>query len=480
MKIQRIIWIILIFILQFLIFNLTNAAINLDVSPIKEEINANPGETITRIAKVRNRTDWPLHLTTWKSDFIANWATWKPDFIRKSELVYPDQQLSDWITISTWAVDLEPWEQKEIEYYIHVPESGTPGWHYGAIFFKNNNSEVSWWWWTQVPINVDYWVLILVNVSWEINTEAEIQEPIIYWSSDWWWWANLKDKCPFWDLSKSYYDGICIDNTEDIIKEIKWEETSTSNSTWEIEENKDFNITFEIPIKNIWNTHIKPSWKIILVDEDWNEIKEVWKEYVTNDKWAITSEKIVDYIPINDIWWNILPYTERNYQSEWKGFPFKTYDETWKEIIDYWDPSEYYTKKNVEDRWFLMFWERVCETKQHKKITAIFDISYNDENGELVEFNSAKDFYIDYTEQYIGLNPYVLIPLWSIIWIIIIFWLVWIARRKKCPNCKKRVDRDMKICPYCWEKLQKRKYTKRKTTQTKKVNNKKTIKKKTK
>jgi mannosyltransferase OCH1-like enzyme len=70
-------------------------------------------------------------------------------------------------------------------------------------------------------------------------------------------------------------------------------------------------------------------------------------------------------------------------------------------VIDYFSPSEYYTKKNIEDRGFVMFWERVCERKNHKKITAIIDITYKDAEGKDVKFNSAKEFYIDYTEEYI-------------------------------------------------------------------------------
>ena len=57
-----------------------------------------------------------------------------------------------------------------------------------------------------------------------------------------------------------------------------------------------------------------------------------------------------------------------------------------------------------------MFWERVCEAKRHEKVTAFINMSYTDENGEEVEFSSARDFYIEYTEEYIGINPYVIIP----------------------------------------------------------------------
>lgn len=459
MKIQKTLLLFIAIIFFLLPINLTNASINLTVSPIKEEIETQTWTIITKIAKITNHTNETLHIYTWKSDFEPNWTNWKPKFIRKSELVNPDQQLSEWIDINIAEFDLAPAETKEVEYVITIPDNATPGWHYWAIFFKNNNSESSAW--NAVSINVDYWVLILITVDWEIITEAEIQDPIIWLNSGWWGWTITKDICPLWDLSRSYYDGICINTPTEIINEITWKNIDNNETSWSwSDEEKDFNISFEIPIKNIWNTHIKPSWKIILIDEDWNELKEIWKEIITNDKWAIIWEKIVDYIPINDFWGNILPGSERKYQCDWNWFWYKTYDSSWNEIIKYWDPSTYYTKKNVEDRWFLMFWERVWERQQNKKLTAIFDISYSDKNWELVEYNSAKDFYIDYTEEYIGLNPYVLIPIFALFLAFIVLWIIAILKRKKCPACNKRVKKDMKVCPYCGEKLKKLKKNK--------------------
>lgn len=454
MKIKNTLLLLILVLFYFLSVVWTHAAINLSVSPIKEEIQVEAWTAITKFAKLTNNTSETLHIYTWKSDFEPNWDNWKPKFIRKSELVNPNQQLAEWIDINITDFYIEPWETKEIEYTITVPWNATPGWHYWAVFFKNNNSETSAW--AAVSINVDYWVLILVNVDWEIITDIDIQDPVIIWWNTGWWTKLEKDKCPMWDFSRSYYDGICINTIDEIISEIKWENKTQSWETQDTED-KDFSITFEIPIKNSWNTHIKPDWKIILVDEDWNELKEIWKEIITNEKWAIIWEKIVDYIPVNDFWWNILPWSQRIYQCDWKWFWYKTYDEDWNEIVDYWDPSEYYTKKNISDRWFLMFWERVCERQEHKKITAIFDVSYTDENWELIEYNSARDFYIDYTEEYIWLNPYVLIPIIWLLFAIFTLWLIAILKRKKCPNCHKRVKKDMKICPYCWEKLKKKK-----------------------
>ena len=46
----------------------------------------------------------------------------------------------------------------------------------------------------------------------------------------------------------------------------------------------------------------------------------------------------------------------------------------------YWDPSEYYTLKNLNKHNFIYPWQRICERKQNKTITAKFNINYPDEN----------------------------------------------------------------------------------------------------
>ena len=453
------------------------AEINLSVSPIKYEIESSTWSTIIKTAKLINLSDQSFTIYTWKSDFTSKDSSWNPKFVRKSELVFPEQQLSSWITIDTKEFNIWPWEEKEISFTIKIPENATPGWHYWAIFFKNNNSENSVW--SQVGINIDYWVLILLKVDWEVVTKWEIEEEEIKINTGWWgWWSgwwtpsssekivskfeneketqeNLiddkKDNC-FIDLTKSNYDWKCIgsiieDKEENLIDDKKEENV--------FDKDKGFNIIFDIPFKNEWNTHIKPEGTIKLIDENWNELKQIWKEVIKNDAWSIIWEKIVDYIPINDVWWNVLPSSKREFKSEWKGFPYKSYDNEWNQVLNYWSPWEYYTKRNIEKRSFLMFWERVAERQKNETIKALINLSYEDENWEDIEFNSAKEFKINYIEEYIQLNPYVIISIISIFIVTFLFWIIWLKRKKKCKGCWKRIRKDLKICPYCLKKQKK-------------------------
>ncbi len=454
LKLKNIFLFIIIFLWLFS-FNYSFSAINLVVSPIKYEIKWQTWTVITKTAKIRNPWNQIVHIIMWKSDFIPNWENWVPKFVRKSELVYPDQQLSEWITISTWSFDLAPWETKQITFDINIPDNATPGGHYWAIFFKNANSEVSWW--NKIWINVDYWVLILLEVEWEIIVNAEIKEPII---NIWWSPKLVKDYCPNWDLSPSYYDKTCDATNKNNENTNTWSnltpKDNNKNDNKE-EKNGNFKVDFTIPIDNKWNTHIKPKWKIILKDENWKILKWVWKEIITNDKWAIIWERIVDYIPINDIWWVVIPWSSRKFSCEWKGFPYRDYDENWEPIIKYWTPTEYYTRKNIWATRILMPWEQIKQRNVNKTIKAEFKIKYKWKNWEDIEYNSAKEFPVSYKEKYVAINRYLLIPLLLLLLIIIIIILITFSKKVKCKKCNKTIKKDMKICPYCWAKQKKKK-----------------------
>lgn len=430
--------------------------IDLSFSPIKYEITAWTWSVIERTAKIINNTDKSYFIYTWKSDFTTTGNTWNPKFVRHSELVFPDQQLADWITISTWSFLLPAKEEREISFTIDIPWNATPWWHYWAVFFKKpwDTSDSS----NGVSINVDYWVLILLTVSWSVISEWEIEDLVV--SGGWSSHINKKiDDCPMWDFTASNNDNKCFDIEFDQNSFLKVFNLGQEKvMTWSIEKNindekEDFLIEFDLPFENKWNTHLKPQWKIIILDEDGSEIKWIWKKVIVWDNGVITWEEIVDYLPINDIWWNILPFSKRNFISEWKGFPYKKYDEDWDISIDYWSPWEYYSIKNKEDKRILMPWERELERIVNKNLKAFIDVSYKDENWEDVILNSAKDFEISYTEKYIWLNYYVVVTIWFL-WFLIIFWLFLILFKKKyrCIKCNKKIKKDMKICPYCWEK----------------------------
>lgn len=462
-------YILIIALIKLILININLVKaedIDLIISPIKYEIQAKPWETITKTAKIINKSNKEMDIYTWRSDFISKDNSWTPMFVREEENTI--EWISKWVTISSSNFKLWTMEEKDISFDINIPNNASPGWHYWAIFFKNNNENNTHW---DIKINVDYWVLILINVEWEIIDKSNAGELSIEkkWNS--WVLSSEIDKCII-DLSKSNTDWKCIDNIKVLEKiisnEKKVESTDLSEKTSKDdsvnnnkvkednnkkEELEVFSIEFGLPFENEWNTHIKPKWTITLIDEDWNKILWIWKEISQNEAWAILWENIVDYIPINDNGWNILPNTTRVFLSEWNWFPYEAYDEYGKKIIKYWTPSEYYTKKNIEWTTIIFPWQKIYEKVENKKIKALVNVGYENYLGENVEFNSEKEFDIEYTSKKIWINPYFFIFWWLLIFLLyIIYLIIRKVRNKKCKSCKKSIKKNMKICPYCSEK----------------------------
>lgn len=472
------------------------ANINLTVSPIKYDFNATAWQSITKTAKLINLSNNTYTITTDTSDFIAKNLTWTPQFIRK-DLGDP-QQLSTWITINEASFSIGPKEEKDVEFTINIPLDATPGWHYGAIFFQNKNNGIHS---GQIWVHADYWVLLLVNVDGDIIVDGYIEDPTIHtgsggtnggsWNTSsgstniYHWWSShqnildIKDNCII-DLTKSNYDGKCVDNpfTKDNIQNIDNSNNNEENAFSEILDtndtnnnqtelvqqidnflNQDFKIKFTLPFENKWNTHLKPVWEITLTDENGNVLKAIWKKIVQNENGVVIGEEIVNYIPINDVEWSVLPSTKREFESQWLWFPYEKYDLEWKKVIDYWSPNEYYSNQNISKNKVIMPWQRINERITNKKITANFRVTYWKEQWKPVEFNSAKDFDIIYKEEYIWINPYFVI--WAIFFgfMFLFFWIIGILKKKRCINkkCRKRLKKDMKICPYCWTDQEKKK-----------------------
>ncbi len=467
------IWIIVV----FLSHNLVNASswdIDFIVSPIKYEINADPWDSITKTAKIINLSPSDANLTSFSANFYSNWTTWAPSFAKDWSVPNPNRELASWISISENSFSVEKWKNRTIDFTINIPSDATPGWHYWAVFFKYN-----WWWedW-KVSIQADYWVLILVNVSWEIIDNSNQWQVSVWWGI----WeieypeddknvsiigSTEKDDCKI-DLTKSDTDGKCVDEEEvkDYIDEIKnqitwesdnWEDNENDNQNNEKSETNNEEIIFNIPFENKWNTHIKPKWEITLKDENWNKIKAISKEEIKNQNWDVVWEKIIDYININPWDWNVLPDSERIFKSDWKWILKLDRDKNWETIIKTQNIDDYFSDLYSTKRNKLYPWERFCEKLETKKITADIKTSYKNYEWKEVEFNSAKELDIKYKKRYVWINPYFFILLWLLF---IFLWLLWIIifgrRKKKCKNCKKKIKKDMKICPYCGKKQKKK------------------------
>ena len=359
---------VVLFFIVFSLFWFNNTFAWLTISPLKFEFDIEKSSSKTEKVKLTN--NWKESITVYssKEDFIAWDDSWTPKFIPAKDQVSQEFTLSNWIEIEDKNLTIAPGETKEINFKINVPSNVEPGWHYAAIFFSPWVKQ-----WSQIAVVQRIWVLILVNVPWEVKI-------------DW----NLKS-FNVWDKSGSWF---------------------TQKSSFE-----NFPIVFETLFENGWNIHLKPKWKIELVDEDGNVLKNVWKETLTSPAWTYLWEKMVDYIPINDQDWNVLPKSQRKFESEWNGFWYSVLNEDGTKKVEFKSLSDYYADKAVEKSQYLMFWQKINTRTTTKEITAKYQLYYEWKDKIKKEFLDEKKFKVSYIEKYVWINYYLIIFLiLALIW----------------------------------------------------------------
>jgi len=354
---------LLVFLWLFVInFWLANAS--LSISPLKHEFNINPWEKVEEIIKVTNNSDEPVTLYTSKEDFIAWDEKGTPTFVKPKDSTSDEFSLSNWIELDNNTITLAKNETREVKFTVNVPSNWEPWWHYWAVFFSPGKPS-----WTQVAVVQRLWVLVLINVSWDVRI----------------WWELKEFK--IWSLD------------EKVFKE--W-----NNFT-------DFPISFQTKFQNDWNIHIKPTWKITLTDENWDQLKNIWKESVLSPAGAFIWEKLVDYIPVNDTLGNVLPNSTRNYESIWEGFWFQELKEDGTKIVKFKDLNSFYSDKKSQT--YLKFWETVKTRKISKPLTVVLELSYEWKNKQIKDFRQTKSINVAFTEQYVWVNNFIIF-----IWIILV------------------------------------------------------------
>jgi hypothetical protein len=388
------------------------AEIDITVSPVRYELKSDTWSSITRSIKIINNSLESVNLSLTAKDCNTFNSSWNPKCFPPIQNTNMRRTLAPWISSFPETINIPAQWEENISFTINIPSDANPWWHYGALFFSYGNENQN------SPINTikEVWVILLLHVNGEVEVEAEIKDISIQVNGGWdGKWA--KD-----NIDISLKETILNFIHTNLLKDNKEENDEKS------EDDEKITIDFWITFENTWNTHIKPKWEIILEDEDGNVIKRVGEETIKNDDGIIIGKKIVDYIPINDEDGNVLPWSERVFSQDWKGFPYKKIDEDGEISIDYKSFSDYYTEKNIKDKDILMMWEEVKEREKTEKMKAKINIKYKWKDDEDIDFNSAKDFDITYKEQYIGINWFVVWPIWFLAFI---FFIILFAKKRK-------------------------------------------------
>lgn len=405
--------------------------IDVTVSPTRYELSGDPGTQTTKPIKIINSSEFPVTFNASIENCRAKDTTWTPDCSPQSDYVSANSQISNWILLSESSFTIPAKSERDINFTVWVPYQATPWTHFWAIFFSTGKNK-----WGVITTEKRIWVLVLYKVSWDVVTTWVVDSINVSVRSDWGGWGNSWDGIPD-DILSQLKKTVFIAKTElaswidDIVSNLTTPDTDKVKqevALKEKEKNEKVQVNFDIGFVNSGNTHIKPQGKIVILDNG-TALTKISQEIIRNQNDAIIWQKVVDYIPVNDEWWNVLPNSKRIFDQEWNGFPYEIINDQWEREIKYKTFSEYYSDQNMSKRQILMFWEQVKTREKTKNLTAQVSLSYDGDNWKQEDYNSAKNFSVTYTEQYIWYNWFVLLIL--SIFGVFIFWIFLLAKKRK-------------------------------------------------
>lgn len=337
-----------------LVASATASAAGISISPLKFELSVSPSSETSSVVKVTNDTGKAITLYTTREDFVAGDDSGTPTFVKPQNQGSDVFSLANWITIEDKNLTLAQGETREVKFSVKVPANAEPGGHYGAIFFAPAADK------GQVAVIQRLGALLLV----EVPGEAKVS-------------ANLE----------------------------KFEVGTSSGAKFETkDEFMTFPIAFSTRMKNDGNVHVKPIGKIELVDESGEVLKNVGKESLVSPQGAFIGEKLVDYVPVNDGLGNVLPNSERRFESLWEGFGYPVVSEDGLKTVKFKTLSEYYADKAAEKQRYLKFYQAVHNRTVSRKITANLILSYEGKDKVKKDFTDSKTVTVTYDEQYVGVD----------------------------------------------------------------------------
>ena len=142
--------------LALVLFGYTNSVYAMTVSPVRYEVQGNPGETITKEVTIINEDKADVTYYTSYANFEAQGETGSASFVE------PKDDIGTWMTIDP-KVNLLAGEQKTLKFSIKIPENAEPGGHFGVIFFgtsSENNAESK-----QLSVSAKTGLLVMLSVS---------------------------------------------------------------------------------------------------------------------------------------------------------------------------------------------------------------------------------------------------------------------------------------------------------------------------
>jgi hypothetical protein len=105
--------------------------------PRVEDLQAAPGEVVTRQIKVRNLGDQEMVIETKLNDFVVQDDQGTPVMLEQKSTPEDNRwALSQWVNVTPTRFVLKPGEIQKLDLVIVVPENANPGGHYAAVVYQ--------------------------------------------------------------------------------------------------------------------------------------------------------------------------------------------------------------------------------------------------------------------------------------------------------------------------------------------------------
>lgn len=156
--------ILLYFPLVFaIVFAYTNHSLAMTITPVRYEIQGDPGETIVKEMMIINEDEVPVTYYSSFANFEAQGETGSAAFVEGGD------GISSWMRTDK-SITLSPGEQKIVTFYIDIPENAEPGGHFGVIFWGTSPASDEDG--KQLAVSAKTGLLVLLSVNGDVKEEG--------------------------------------------------------------------------------------------------------------------------------------------------------------------------------------------------------------------------------------------------------------------------------------------------------------------
>lgn len=149
------------------------SSLGLSAIPPRLEITIKPGETVTKIIKVRNESKLEKIISTSVKDFIVVDDSGTPLQVDSKD-VSNRWSASTWIQVSSGNLKLKPGETRSLSLTVIAPDNALPGGHYAMILHSPNNDTMLSQ--TGAVIQTNVGTLVYITIPGDINESATIKD----------------------------------------------------------------------------------------------------------------------------------------------------------------------------------------------------------------------------------------------------------------------------------------------------------------